>query len=167
MHSDLPISSEELEAVRVDLGRRGVRVTLAGTLKAADAAAYLGKSPRTLRNWRSEGLGPEYVTIGGTTYYSLPELLAFVRGGGNRPNRPAPSRRVLAGAQGKAQAEPTMQVRQSTLRATLPAPVADLIRDVASQKGLTTSDLLSDALRHYGPIQQALQSCSASIEKPK
>jgi hypothetical protein len=163
------ISQAELEAVRLDLQRRGVRVTLAGMLKSSDAAAFLGKSPKTLRNWRSDGAGPVFETIGGGgTFYPLAGLLAFVRSGGNRPNRPAPSRRVLAGAPGKAQSDSLMEIRKSTLRTILPAPVADLIRDVASQKGITTSDLLSDALRHYPPVQVALQSRSpSSPENPK
>jgi hypothetical protein len=40
-----------------------VQITPAA-LPAAQAAAYIGVSPKTLTNWRSDGMGPPYIRHG-------------------------------------------------------------------------------------------------------
>lgn len=156
LQADDQACQADLEALRLELERRGVRVTLANMLKANDAAAYLGVAPKTLRNWRFEGMGPEYRVIGGGVFYPLAELVAFIECAGNRPTRPAPSRSVLDSAPRKAQAEATMQIRKSTLRVNVPAAVATTIRNLARRESITVSDILSEALRAYPPVMQAL-----------
>ena len=49
-------------------------------LVATDRAAeILGRSPATLKRWRCEGIGPEYVEIEGRVRYDLNVLLDFIR----------------------------------------------------------------------------------------
>lgn len=43
------------------------------------AAEILGRSPATLKRWRYEGIGPEYVEIEGRVRYDLHVLLEFIR----------------------------------------------------------------------------------------
>ena len=46
----------------------GTRLTL------PEAAAYLGIAPKTLRNWRSAGVGPPGFTIGGRVQFCAGDL---------------------------------------------------------------------------------------------
>jgi hypothetical protein len=39
-----------------------------------DAGAYIRVAPGTLKNWRSRGLGPPYLKIGGLVVYHRPAL---------------------------------------------------------------------------------------------
>lgn len=43
------------------------------------AAEVLGRSVATLKRWRYEGIGPEYVEIEGRVRYDLNVLLDFIR----------------------------------------------------------------------------------------
>jgi hypothetical protein len=43
------------------------------------AAEILGRSPATLKRWRYEGIGPDYVEIEGRVRYDLQVLLEFIR----------------------------------------------------------------------------------------
>lgn len=43
------------------------------------AAEILGRSPATLKRWRYEGTGPDYVEIAGRVRYDLHVLLEFIR----------------------------------------------------------------------------------------
>lgn len=45
-----------------------------------EAAAFLGVTPRTLRNWRRAGFGPQPREDGGHLLYDRAELEAFARG---------------------------------------------------------------------------------------
>jgi excisionase family DNA binding protein len=47
-------------------------------LSNADAAAYLGISPKTLNDWRSAGRGPDYLKIGTLVRYRQSDLDAFL-----------------------------------------------------------------------------------------
>lgn len=47
-------------------------------LRAASAAAYLGKSPKTLRNWRAAGVGPDYSGEGHGVVYDTRDLDAWL-----------------------------------------------------------------------------------------
>jgi helix-turn-helix protein len=44
----------------------------------AEAAAYLARSPKTLRNWRSNGEGPRYVGRGHGVRYRWRDLDAWM-----------------------------------------------------------------------------------------
>ena len=47
-----------------------------GTKRAAE---ILGRSPATLKRWRYEGTGPEYVEIEGRVRYDVRVLLAYIK----------------------------------------------------------------------------------------
>ncbi|MEV8166180.1 helix-turn-helix domain-containing protein [Rothia kristinae] len=46
----------------------GTRLTL------TEAAAYLGLAPKTLRNWRSAGVGPPGFTVGARVWFHAGDL---------------------------------------------------------------------------------------------
>ena len=43
------------------------------------AAEILGRSPATLKRWRYEGIGPEYVEIEGRVRYDVRVLLDYIK----------------------------------------------------------------------------------------
>ena len=43
-----------------------------------DLASHWNKSVRTLQRWNRAGSGPAYIRIGGTIFYRLNDILAFV-----------------------------------------------------------------------------------------
>jgi len=47
-------------------------------LRPRDAAAMLGLAEPTLRAWRCQGRGPQYVRIGRNIFYRRRDLIAFV-----------------------------------------------------------------------------------------
>lgn len=47
-------------------------------LSSDDAAAYLGASVATLRNWRSQKVGPAYYRLVGKVFYSQSDLDAWL-----------------------------------------------------------------------------------------
>jgi len=47
-------------------------------LSKDQAAAFLHKSPRVLRFWRTAGTGPAYVKLGKTVLYNRSDLIAYV-----------------------------------------------------------------------------------------
>jgi hypothetical protein len=65
------VESEQIEQVRV-------RVLPDGRLNRKDAAAYLGKAPKTLAMWALERKGPKPVRVGGRIFYLLDDLRRFV-----------------------------------------------------------------------------------------
>lgn len=64
-------------AAVLGLQERGYHVTPDRRTTNAGAAALLGISPGTLRNWRSEGKGPTPKVIG-QVWYSIPEVLDWI-----------------------------------------------------------------------------------------
>lgn len=44
-----------------------------------DAAEMLSKTPATLKRWRYEGIGPNYVVVEGTVRYDVAVLEDYVR----------------------------------------------------------------------------------------
>lgn len=51
------------------------------SVNATEAAAMLGVSPRTLANWRTQGIGPAFIRIGAVhsrTLYRLDDLRAWL-----------------------------------------------------------------------------------------
>jgi hypothetical protein len=148
----------DLDELRSELRRRGVRVTLADMLRASDAARFLGKMPKTLRNWRALGTGPTYTSIGGTVYYHLADLADLVNSGRDRPTRPGTARNNLARNR-KDGDDGSMYLNTATSRieTRLPRPVAEVIRRLAKSQSTTPSRLLEDALRSYPPFIQAMK----------
>jgi len=60
-------------------------------MSVGEAAAYLGVSPASLRNWSNRGLVPTYRTPGGQRRYSVEDLDGFMRSmrePGRRGKRP-------------------------------------------------------------------------------
>lgn len=54
-----------------------VRILPDGRLSREDAAAFLGRRPKTLADWQRVGLGPMPWKIGGRVFYRLADLEAF------------------------------------------------------------------------------------------
>lgn len=54
-----------------------VRITPDGRLSRADAAAFLGLTPKTLAEWHTKSVGPVARKIGGRQFYRLADLEAF------------------------------------------------------------------------------------------
>lgn len=48
-------------------------------VNTSKAAEILGRSAATLKRWRYEGVGPDYVAIQGRVRYDVEVLLAFVK----------------------------------------------------------------------------------------
>lgn len=47
-------------------------------VREATAAHVLGVSPRTLRNWRDEGLGPVFLRVGHRLTFRIADLLCWL-----------------------------------------------------------------------------------------
>ena len=69
----------ELESVKV-------RVLPDGRVNRANAALILDKTPKTLAQWASMGIGPRVRKVGGRVFYDVEECLAMARG--DKPIRP-------------------------------------------------------------------------------
>lgn len=54
-----------------------IRVMPDGRVNRAHAAAYLDRSPKTLADWHSKGIGPRARKVGGRVFYYLRDLEAF------------------------------------------------------------------------------------------
>ncbi len=59
------------------LERTRVRVLPDGRLTRKDAAAYLGRAPKTLAMWAMVGTGPPALKVGGRIFYRLDDLRRF------------------------------------------------------------------------------------------
>ncbi len=62
------------------LDRVRIRVLPDGRVTRADAARFLGCSPKTLAMWAMEAKGPPMVKVGGRAFYRIEEVQAFARG---------------------------------------------------------------------------------------
>ena len=62
---EMSVSENDLESV--DQVR--VRVLPDGRMTRKDAAAYLGRKPKTLAMWELDGKGPKSVKVGGRRFY--------------------------------------------------------------------------------------------------
>lgn len=67
-------TSSAIERVRV-------RVLPDGRMTRADAARYLGVTPKTLAMWQLQGKGPRSVRVGGLRFYYVADCDAFIRRG--------------------------------------------------------------------------------------
>lgn len=57
-----------------------VKVTPDGRVDRYGAAVALGRAPKTLAQWKSRGIGPRSVNVGGRVFYDWQEVLAMARG---------------------------------------------------------------------------------------
>ncbi len=48
-----------------------------GRMDRKNAAAFLGREPKTLADWQSRGVGPRSVRVGGRVFYYLADLEAY------------------------------------------------------------------------------------------
>jgi Helix-turn-helix domain len=67
----------------ITVDRVRVRVLPDGRLDADNAARYMGRSPKTLAQWRLHGKGPPAHKVGGRVFYYLDELDAYIAAEGN------------------------------------------------------------------------------------
>ena len=58
-----------------------VRVLPDGRMSRADAAKFLGRTSKTLAEWKRLGLGPLPHKVGGRIFYYVRDLEAFVANG--------------------------------------------------------------------------------------
>ncbi len=49
-----------------------------GRLNRKNAAIYLGCSPKTLADWATKGIGPEYLLVGGRAFYFKQALDSWI-----------------------------------------------------------------------------------------
>ena len=54
-------------------------ISTGGLLTRAEAAALIGVSPGTLRNWASQKRGPRYVRHGKQAFYPADEVAAWMQ----------------------------------------------------------------------------------------
>jgi len=43
-----------------------------------NTAIYIGCAPKTLADWAMKGIGPEYIMLGGKTFYFIQDLDAWI-----------------------------------------------------------------------------------------
>ncbi len=67
-----------LELVRQRLTAAGYDISPRDDIDAKAAAWFLGKAPKTLRNWRSQRRGPAYINLGCDVRYPLIGLLDYL-----------------------------------------------------------------------------------------
>jgi hypothetical protein len=54
-----------------------IRVLPDGRVSRADAAAFLGRSSKTMADWYSKGIGPRPHKVGGRVFYFMRDLEAY------------------------------------------------------------------------------------------
>lgn len=76
------MTDQTLDAIR-DIIREELRTPVSPWLDTAAAAAYLGSTAGTLKNWRASGQGPAYHIVNERLVrYHTEDLDRFVRTGG-------------------------------------------------------------------------------------
>jgi hypothetical protein len=73
--------SDSLDMVRV-------RVLPDGRMDRESAARYLGRRPKTLAMWATQGKGPRSIKVGGRIFYFRDDLDEFIRAGSARRDSP-------------------------------------------------------------------------------
>lgn len=61
-------------------------ITLPQLLNTRDAAKLLGRSPATLKRWRHEGVGPDWIEIEKRVSYDREVLLKFIQHHTKKPS---------------------------------------------------------------------------------
>ncbi|WP_267395237.1 MULTISPECIES: helix-turn-helix domain-containing protein [unclassified Sphingomonas] len=54
-----------------------IRILPDGRVSRADAAAFLGRSAKTMADWFSKGVGPRTCKVGGRVFYYMKDLEAY------------------------------------------------------------------------------------------
>lgn len=72
----------DVDAIARQLADAGFVVTIDREVESAGAAAVLGLTPKTLRNWRSELMGPDWKVHGRIVLYAIADLIAWRRDAG-------------------------------------------------------------------------------------
>jgi hypothetical protein len=75
----IPVLDSDSRLPEERLPRNDQRSQLPQLVATRRAAEILGRSPATLKRWRYEGIGPDYVEMEGRVRYDLNVLLAFIR----------------------------------------------------------------------------------------
>lgn len=57
-----------------------------GRMDRKNAARYLGCAPKTMADWASKGIGPNYVLVGGRVFYFKADLDKWIASGRALPN---------------------------------------------------------------------------------
>lgn len=57
-----------------------VRVLPDGRVSRSDAAKILGRSAKTLAEWKQKGWGPRPILVGGRIFHSFKECMEMARG---------------------------------------------------------------------------------------
>ena len=47
-------------------------------MKERDLARFLGKTPQTIRDWRTRGIGPKYIKIGHSVLYDWRHIESWI-----------------------------------------------------------------------------------------
>lgn len=66
--------------VDVNVEQLKIRVTPDGRVDRPGAALVMGRAPKTLAQWKSKGIGPRSINVGGRVFYDWQEVLAMARG---------------------------------------------------------------------------------------
>lgn len=69
-----------MSEVDVGLLKSPVVVDACGRMDRKNAAMALNKSPQTLANWATQGVGPAPFSINGRAYYWAEQVIAYGRG---------------------------------------------------------------------------------------
>lgn len=109
-------------------------------LNTREAADRLRVTPGTMRNWRSYGTGPAWIGSGKSTRYDVDVLDQWLATGADRSPKLASSP-VRHDVPSKA---PPPRVKLVTVLDTLPADVAEFVREQAIERKLTPADLIRD-----------------------
>jgi len=75
-----PTVRDDIRAIAnvMTINGTGIRVTGAKRTDEAGAALYLGVSPRTVRRWRKQEIGPAFHMVGGRAWYSIEDLDSYL-----------------------------------------------------------------------------------------
>ena len=71
--------SEQLDEIMTRLDQQASGTPTKAALSAAEAAEYIGFRVSTMRRWRAEGVGPNYVQHGSSIVYRVKDLDAWLR----------------------------------------------------------------------------------------
>lgn len=71
--------SEQLEAIMARLDQQSASAPAKAALPPAEAAEYIGFGVSTMRRWRAEGVGPNYVKHGSSIVYRVKDLDDWLR----------------------------------------------------------------------------------------
>lgn len=69
-----------MEVTDIGFLKDAVVIDACGRMDRRNAAKALGKTPQTLANWFTQGVGPKPFIVNGRAYYWAEEVLAFGRG---------------------------------------------------------------------------------------